>query len=289
MRRLLYIFLIFPFFLTAQVDTNASEEVARDVANAPGDSAPSGESEPSGDSTPSGESEPSGESSPSGDLETTEEELAARLSLNQVIENGGWLIYLLMAMSVAAAALVVYFLFALRPGRIAPASFVSKARVGFKANDLEGVRTLCAGNASPVAALASAAVEYLDRAGDEADSEMLRQVVEGEGVRQVGRLQSQVTYLMDIGVIAPMVGLLGTVMGMLRSFSSVALDIAKVKPMVLADGVSQALITTAAGLVVAIPAMMFYSLFRGRLAKLTANMELVAADFVTTLTHRNPQ
>jgi biopolymer transport protein ExbB len=83
-----------------------------------------------------------------------------------------------------------------------------------------------------------------------------------------------------------MVGLLGTVMGMLKTFSVVALDITKARPVELADGVAQALITTAAGLTVAIPAMVFYSLFRGRLAKLTANLEVVAADIITTLTHR---
>jgi biopolymer transport protein ExbB len=223
------------------------------------------------------------------DAAPTVEELTARLSLTQVIENGGWLIYLLAAMSVIAAALVLYFLFALRGSRIAPAAFVREAQLTFKTGAISDVKALCDQNRSPVAALARAAADYLERAGDDADPELLRQVVEGEGIRQVGRLQAQVTYLMDIGVIAPMVGLLGTVMGMLRSFSSVALDIAKVKPMVLADGVSQALITTAAGLVVAIPAMIFYSLFRGRLSKLTANMELVAADLVTTLVHRKPQ
>lgn len=258
MRLFLFLLLFLPLTLMAQGDVSVPEEVSSEIVEEEGEVAAA-------------------------------EEMADSLSLAQVIENGGRLIYLLFAMSVAAAALVVYFLFTLRGARIAPAGFVRKVQVGFKTGDLEGVRELCAGHSSPVAALASAAVEYLDRAGDDADSELLRQVVEGEGVRQVGRLQSQVTYLMDIGVIAPMVGLLGTVMGMLRSFSSVALDIAKVKPMVLADGVSQALITTAAGLVVAIPAMMFYSVFRGRLAKLTAHMELVAADFVTTLTHRKPQ
>jgi biopolymer transport protein ExbB len=258
MRNALFVFLFSPLVLLAQTVTNAAGEVARE-AGIPTGSGPS------------------------------VEELTARLDLRQVIENGGWLIYLLVAMSVVGAALVVYFLFALRGGQIAPAAFVRELQLTFKTGNLDEVKELCAKNRSPVSALARSAVHYLERAEEDADPDLLRQVVEGEGVRQVGRLQAQVTYLMDIGVIAPMVGLLGTVMGMLRSFSSVALDIAKVKPMVLADGVSQALITTAAGLVVAIPAMIFYSVFRGRLAKLTANLELIAADLVTSLVHRKPQ
>jgi len=217
----------------------------------------------------------------------TVEEMTARLDLEQIIENGGPLVYLLAAMSVLAFALVLYFVVTLNTSRIAPAAFVREMQLLLKSGDMEEARALCEKQSSPVAELVKTAFDYLDRAGDHADPELLRQVVEGEGVRQVGRLQSQVTYLMDIGVIAPMIGLLGTVMGMLRSFSTVALNIAKVKPMELADGVSQALITTAAGLCVAIPAMIAYSIFRGRLAKLTANMEMVAADVVTTLVHRN--
>jgi biopolymer transport protein ExbB len=215
------------------------------------------------------------------------EDITSRLDLQQIMESGGLILYVLAAMSVVALALVFTFLFSLSKRRIAPSGFVREIQLSLKNNDLDEARESCGKNSTPVSALTLSALDYLDRAGEDADPELLRQVVEGEGVRQVGRLQAQVTYLMDIGVIAPMVGLLGTVMGMLKSFSGVALNLAQARPQVLADGVSQALVTTAAGLFVAIPAMMFYSLFRGRLAKLTANLELVAADIVTTLAHRN--
>ncbi len=213
------------------------------------------------------------------------EELASRLDLRQIIDQGGFLIYVLAAMSVIGLALVFYCLVVLGGRRIAPASFVRDLEVLLRHGRFKEIRAACSKNRSPVAAITLAAVDYLERSQDH-DARMIAQVVEGEGVRQVGRLQSQITYLMDIGVIAPMVGLLGTVMGMLRSFSVVALDIAKARPVELANGVSQALITTAAGLIVAIPAMIAYSIFRGRLAKLTANLELVAADIVSSLTHR---
>ena len=72
-------------------------------------------------------------------------------------------------------------------------------------------------------------------------------------------------------------------MGMLRAFNAVALDIAKAKPMILAAGVSQALITTAAGLLVGIPAMIFYSYFRGRSSRLIASLEAVSADLLGEL------
>ena len=80
-----------------------------------------------------------------------------------------------------------------------------------------------------------------------------------------------------------MVGLLGTVLGMLRAFNAVALDIAKAKPMILAAGVSQALVTTAAGLMVGIPAMIFYAWFRGRSARLIGLLETHTADLLTLM------
>lgn len=219
-------------------------------------------------------------------LQPTVEEMTSRLNLQQIVDSGGVILYILLAMSVVAVMLILAFSIILNGRRIAPASFVREIELSLKNGDFEEAVKSCEGNSSPVSAITLSALNYLERAGVDADPELLRQVVEGEGVRQIGRLQSQITYLMDIGVIAPMVGLLGTVMGMLKSFSGVALNLAQARPTVLADGVSQALITTAGGLMVAIPAMIAYSLFRGRLSKLTANLELVAAEIVTTLAHR---
>lgn len=215
-------------------------------------------------------------------------ELMLRMDLEQIIESGGVLIYLLAAMSVVALALIIFFFFALNTRRVTPAGFLRDVEVLLDQGRFAEAREACRKNKSPVAAIVLAAVNHVDRVGG-ADPDLLRQVVEGEGVRQASRLQSWITYLMDIGVIAPMVGLLGTVMGMLTSFSAVALDIHKARPMELAQGVSTALVTTAAGLMVAIPAMMFYSFFRGRLSKLTAGMELAATSVVTLLAHRKPE
>ena len=80
-----------------------------------------------------------------------------------------------------------------------------------------------------------------------------------------------------------MIGLLGTVFGMLRAFGSVARDIASAKPVVLAEGVSQALVTTAFGLIVGIPAMMFYAYFRRRAAKQISHLEAASTDILTAL------
>ena len=208
-----------------------------------------------------------------------------QINVQELISQGGFLVYLLFAMSVALVALVVFFSVSLNGGRVTPRQFVQDINVMLRHSRFEEARVRCKRNSSAAAAIALAALEYVE-VSDDPDQDMLREVIEGEGIRQAGRLQTQVNYLLDIGVIAPMVGLLGTVMGMLRAFNSIAHDIAKAAPVELAYGVSQALVTTAAGLFVAIPAMIAYAMFRGRVAKLTANLELVATEFVTTLLHR---
>ena len=86
-----------------------------------------------------------------------------------------------------------------------------------------------------------------------------------------------------MATIAPLLGLLGTVLGMLTAFGSVASDIASAKPVVLAAGVSQAIVTTVFGLVVAIPCMAFYAWFRRRASRQIANLESASAEIMTAI------
>ena len=96
-----------------------------------------------------------------------------------------------------------------------------------------------------------------------------------EGARIGERLMSTVDWLADIAAIAPLVGLLGTVLGMFQAFGGIAADVsAGAKPVVLAQGVSQAIITTIFGLVIAIPCLIAYAFFRRRAAKRIAEIEL---------------
>ncbi|MFM8231794.1 MAG: MotA/TolQ/ExbB proton channel family protein, partial [Chthoniobacterales bacterium] len=83
--------------------------------------------------------------------------------------------------------------------------------------------------------------------------------------------------------IAPMLGLFGTVLGMIKSFSVVASDIVASRPMMLAEGVSEALVTTAAGLVIGIPSMAAYAFFRGRVQALIAELEAASTQLVALL------
>jgi len=97
---------------------------------------------------------------------------------------------------------------------------------------------------------------------------------EAEGGRIADAMMSSVEWLADIAAIAPLVGLLGTVLGMFQAFGGIASDVsAGAKPMVLAQGVSQAIVTTIFGLVVAIPALAAYAFFRRRAQRRIAEIE----------------
>ena len=101
-----------------------------------------------------------------------------------------------------------------------------------------------------------------------------------EGGRIAARAQAAVDWLADIAAIAPLVGLLGTVLGMFRAFGGIASDVAAgAKPVVLAQGVSQAIVTTIFGLVVAIPCLTAYAFFRRRAQRRIAELE-EAADAI---------
>ncbi|MCZ7593396.1 MAG: MotA/TolQ/ExbB proton channel family protein [Kiritimatiellae bacterium] len=204
------------------------------------------------------------------------------MTMQQIIETGGWLMYVLAAMSVAGLALILYFLLVLRRGQIIPENLVDTVRGLLREGRLVEAQTACRNNGSAVAVILDSALNYVLRT-PQPDVGLLREIVEGEGGRQATIIQNQTQYLMDIGVIAPMIGLLGTVMGMLKAFNAVALDLAKAKPMLLAGGVSQALITTVAGLIVAIPAMIAYAYFRGRASRLISDLEQNTAEMITLM------
>ncbi|MCX7590284.1 MAG: MotA/TolQ/ExbB proton channel family protein [Kiritimatiellae bacterium] len=204
------------------------------------------------------------------------------ISWEWVMRSGGWLMYVLGALSVVTVAFIIYFFLVVRESQVAPAVLRRDLREKIEAGLLDDARRICDYRPCALSALALTAMDYL-RAVPEADAALLKDVVEGEGARQAEALQGQIQYLLDIGVIAPMVGLLGTVVGMLKAFSAVALDIARAKPIVLAAGVSQALVTTVAGLCISIPAMLFYAYFRRRVSNLISQLEMAGVDILTAL------
>lgn len=202
------------------------------------------------------------------------------MSLGELFIAGGPLMYVLAAMSVIALALVIYCFVVLRQDTIVPRGFRREILAKINAGAWGDVRAACTDHPSPLAEIVLAALEHSQSSG-KVDPALLKDVIEGEGSRQATDIQGEAQYLLDVAVVAPMVGLLGTVFGMIRAFNVVALDMAKAKPMLLASGVSEALITTAAGLMIGIPAMIFYAYFRNHAAKIVSRLEAAGTELLT--------
>ena len=190
------------------------------------------------------------------------------MTLAQAWNYGGPLMWVLAALSVVALAIVLYLLFAQRREALTPRTLMSDVFSKLQVGDHGEARRLCERRPCAFAALALAAL------GQRVD---VSQAVETAGAHVAEQLQAAVDWLADIAAIAPLVGLLGTVLGMFQAFGGIANDIAaNAKPVVLAAGVSQAIITTVFGLVISIPCLACHAFLRRRTAKRIAGLETLA-------------
>ena len=192
-------------------------------------------------------------------------------SLTQVLERGGPVMYILLAISGIALFLMFYYLMTIRTALVVPKDFINQAEDAVKKKDFELLSKICDENSSPAARIIAAGSNVFIRSKN--NYQMIRDAIEDEGTRQAGLLWHRIQALQDIAVIAPMVGLLGTVLGMIKSFMGLNQELATPRPTVIASGVSMALMTTAAGLVIGISAMILYSFFRAKINRVLSHLE----------------
>lgn len=203
-------------------------------------------------------------------------------SLWQVIVSGGPVMIPLGALSVIGVMLILVYLFTLRRGAIVTKRYMTTADALLRKRDYLGLLAISNRHSEAVARVMQKTLDFVTQHPDATFAEA-REIAETEGTRQAAALNQRIAYLADIGTIAPMLGLFGTVLGMIKSFSVVASDIVASRPMMLAEGVSEALVTTAAGLVIGIPAMVAYAFFRGRVQALIAELEAASTRLVALL------
>lgn len=193
-------------------------------------------------------------------------------TLAKLLSAGGLVMIPLIALSVVMLALVLVYLVTLRRGAVAGKRFVTTAETLLDKGDFMGLLAISNRHRDIVAGILTRTLEFLARNPTATDAQ-LQEIAQTEGGREAALLNQRVAWLADIATIAPMLGLLGTVFGMIRSFSVMANDVAASRPMLLAEGVAEALVATAAGLVIGIPAMAAYAWFRGRVQEMISEME----------------
>jgi biopolymer transport protein ExbB len=205
-------------------------------------------------------------------------------TLLQLLMSGGWVMLPLLLASIAATSLILYHFLTLRVSRIASNDLKKALEDAIRQKDYAKLHELTRKHPQLLARVMERTTEFL-KTNPGVDIATLREVAQAEGSRQATSLNQQVVYLMDVGVLSPMLGLFGTVVGILRSFGSIAGDAAttSMRATFLAGGISQALVATAAGLIIGITAMVFYSYFRGRIQEMISELESATTGLMGVL------
>ncbi len=206
----------------------------------------------------------------------------AQITPLMIMEEGGALMYVIAGLSLVAIALTVFYALTLRASLLYPRSFLLEAQDAAEAGDLPALKELCSDSNCVAARILGASLEQCQE-GQPVEYAFLRDGIEDEGGRQASLLWQRLQYLMDIAVIAPMVGLLGTIWGMMLSFQNFTESDISAKVQQLTSGVSTAMYTTFGGLVVGIFSMAMYDLLRGHLNKLIGGMESACGSVLRRL------
>lgn len=192
----------------------------------------------------------------------------------EIIQAGGWLMVPILLCSVVAAAISVERLWTLQRSRITPKNLLAQVWGALKNNEMDGQRLRDLRASSPLGQVLAAGIANARRG-----REVMKEAMEEVASQVSHDLERYLTSLGIIASISPLLGLLGTVVGMIQVFTALMLEGAG-NANVLAGGISQALITTAAGLSVAIPAIMFHRFFLRRVDELVVTMEQEAVKLV---------
>ena len=190
-----------------------------------------------------------------------------------LIQKGGWAMIPLGVLSVITVMLVLVFTLTIRRGTIASRQYLNTVEVLVRKKDYLGVLAVSNRHGEVLARVVQRALDFATK-NPGVPFESLKEVAEAEGSMQASAIQHRVAYLADIGILAPMVGLFGTVVGIIRSFAAIGKGRASLsRDVLLASGVSEALVATAGGLVLAVVAAGFYSIFRNRTQGLISELE----------------
>ncbi len=194
------------------------------------------------------------------------------------VKKGGIMMIPIGLCSLVALSIIVERSISLRRGKIIPDSFLPGLRGLLKQRPRDTKRAVayCRERPSPIANIFAAGIKKLDRSVDAAEKH-----IQEAGEREVLSLRRFLRGLAVIASIAPLLGLLGTILGMIRAFQTVALSAdALGKTELLAEGIYEAMITTAAGLVVAIPVLVCYHWLSARIDRLVMDIDRMTVDFL---------
>ena len=209
--------------------------------------------------------------------------VAGGVSFWKVVTGGGFMGVLLWlalaASSIAGVSLIVDSFITVRAKKIAPETLVANVRESMSQGDVMKALTHCEAEPGPLANILTAAFSNVQEG-----FEVVQDSIAVAGDMESEKLMQRINYLNVVGNLAPMLGLLGTVQGMIYAFAALGTTAAgAAQQAMLALNISMALLTTAAGLVVAVPAVGFFHYFRNRATNIILSMEALTMDLIKDL------
>ncbi len=195
----------------------------------------------------------------------------------QLLMAGGWLMLVILLCSVVVLAICIERLFTLNPRKIAPPHLLANVWKQLKAGEMDGARVKALRESSPLGRILAAGLAnaYLGR-------DVMKESIEEAAGHVVHELERYLNTLGTIAAVAPLIGLLGTVVGMIKVFAEIMAQ-GTGNASALAGGISEALITTAAGLTVAIPALVMHRYFTGKIDGIVVELEQETIKLVDAL------
>ena len=210
------------------------------------------------------------------------DQMPTEMTLWQTLKAGGGVMVVIGLLSVVAVAIVIYDLMMLNVKRLAPRRLFDEVMRKLESRDFTAAQKVCLKENNTI--IAKIVLAGLDRRNPLDNS--AREAMENTARVELTNLWQNINYLSDIVAVAPLLGLLGTVLGMIQAFHAVPLQAASVKTTLLAAGISKAMVTTASGLIVAIPALMAYSYFRGQVQQVTNMIEIYSTDIIKAIQNK---
>ena len=198
----------------------------------------------------------------------------------EIITSGGWLMLPILACSVLSLAIILERSWVLKRSTVAPPGLAQETERLLREGQLTAARIANIRRGSSLGQVLAAGL-----ACTETDPRAIRDAIEESGRHAAHELERYLNALGTIAATTPLLGLRGTVIGMIKVFAAIT-TVGVGNPQILAGGISEALITTAAGLPVGIPSLMFHRFFRGRINELTISMEQQALWLVDLLRQR---
>jgi len=202
----------------------------------------------------------------------------------EIIQKGGLVMYPIILCSIIALAIIIERFYYLYKVRINTEAFMNNIEITIKRNRIADAIKICEETPGPIAHIVKAGIIKHDRPRQE-----IRESIEDAGHQEVPRLERHISLLATIAHIAPLLGLLGTVTGMVRAFQIIqekSVSFNPVSPGDLAGGIWEALLTTVAGLIVAIPTVVAYNYLVNRVSDFVLEMERSATEVINILSQR---